>query len=191
MTITFNRFAAIDFETADYGRDSACSISVIVVEKRKIVKKTSVLIRPPRRNFVFSYLHGISWRDVASKPKFDELWPKINRLLNHVEFIAAHNASFDRGVLHACCAKAGITPPEIKYLCTMKLARLLWGLYPTKLPDVARHFGISLNHHDAQSDAIACAKIVLQASKKGIPASAFLDSKTDSIWNRLAKTGIF
>lgn len=47
MMITFNRFAAIDFETTDYGRDSACSVSVIVAKKRKIVKKTSVLIRPP------------------------------------------------------------------------------------------------------------------------------------------------
>lgn len=174
MTITFNRFAAIDFETADYGRDSACSVSVIVVERRKIVKKTSVLIRPPRRDFIFSYLHGITWRDVAKKPIFGELWPKINSLFKRVEFIAAHNASFDRGVLQACCAMAGVAAPDIKYLCTMKLARHLWGLYPTKLPDVSRHFGISLKHHDAESDAMACAKIVLEASKKGIPASAFL-----------------
>ncbi len=179
MTITFNRFAAIDFETADYGRDSACSVSVIIVEKRKIVKKTSVLIRPPRRDFIFSYLHGITWRDVAKKPKFGELWPKINSLFNRVEFIAAHNASFDRAVLHACCAMAGIAPPDIKYLCTMKLARLLWGLYPTKLSDVSQHFGISLKHHDAESDAMACAKIVLEALKKGIPANAFLCKKVD------------
>jgi len=173
-TPAFNRFAAIDFETADYGRDSACSMSVIVVEKRRIVKKASVLIRPPRRDFIFSYLHGITWSDVAAKPDFGKLWPKINSLFKRVEFIAAHNASFDRGVLHACCAMAGVAPPDIKYLCTMKLSRHLWGLYPTKLSDVSRHFGIELKHHDAQSDAMACAKIVLKASKEGIPASAFL-----------------
>jgi len=69
---------------------------------------------------------------------------------------------------------AGVAPPDIKYLCTMKLARHLWGLHPTKLPDVSRHLGITLNHHNAQSDAMACAKIVLKASKEGIPASAFL-----------------
>jgi len=173
-TSAFNRFVAIDFETADYGRDSACSVSGIVVEKGKIVRKISALIRPPRRDFIFSYLHGITWKDVAKKPEFGELWPKINSLFKRVEFIAAHNASFDRGVLHACCAMAGITPPKIKYLCTMKLSRHLWGLYPTKLSDVSRHFGIELKHHDAQSDAMACAKIVLKASKSEIPASAFL-----------------
>src|SRR3990167_3000904 len=138
-TSAFNRFVAIDFETADYGRDSACSVSGIVVEKGKIVRKISVLIRSPRRDFIFSYLHGITWRDVEKKPDFGELWPKINSLFKRVEFIAAHNASFDRGVLHACCAMAGVAPPDIKYLCTMKLARHLWGLYPTKLPDVSRH----------------------------------------------------
>ena len=26
------RFAALDFETADYGRDSACALSIVIVE---------------------------------------------------------------------------------------------------------------------------------------------------------------
>lgn len=170
----FHRFAAIDFETADYGRDSACSISIVVVEKERIVKKITFLIRPPRQDFIFSYLHGITWRDVAKQPCFIDLWPKINKSLNKVEFIAAHNAYFDRGVLKTCCAMAGIVPPNVKYLCTMKLARCLWGMYPTRLPDICRHFDIPLKHHNDESDAIACAKIVLKALKEGIPARAFL-----------------
>ncbi|MFH1776444.1 MAG: 3'-5' exonuclease [Candidatus Omnitrophota bacterium] len=174
MKMEINRFAAIDFETADYGRDSACSISIVIAEKGKIVKTSSFLIRPPRRDFIFSYLHGITWRDVAKKPDFIELWPKINKFLNKVDFIAAHNASFDHGVLHACCTVAGIVPPNIKYLCTMKLARCLWGLYPTRLPDVCRHFGIPLKHHNAESDAVACAKIVIRALEERIPKNAFL-----------------
>ena len=56
---------------------------------------------------------------------------------------------------------------------------------------MSRHFGIELKHHDAQSDAMACAKIVLKASKNGIPASAFLDSKMDIDGNRRPKTGVF
>ncbi len=174
----FNRFAAIDFETADYGRDSACSVSIVIVEKREIVKKEFALIRPPRRDFIFSYLHGITWKDVAKKHGFGKIWPEINKFLSKVEFIAAHNASFDRGVLHACCTMAGIVPPDVKYLCTMKLARCLWGLYPTRLPDVCRYFGILLKHHNADSDAIACAKIVLKALEEGIPVNAFLGKNT-------------
>lgn len=176
--IAFNRFAALDFETANYRKNSACSVSIVVVEKSKIVKKMSSLIRPPSCDFVFSYLHGIELRDVAEQPDFIDLWPEINKSLKKVEFIAAHNASFDRGVLNACCVMSGIVPPDIKYLCTMKLARCLWGLYPTRLPDVCWYFGISLKHHDSESDAIACAKIVLKALEEGIPLNAFLEKNT-------------
>ena len=175
--IKFNRFAAIDFETADYGRDSACAVAVVVAEAGKIINTASFLIRPPRREFIFTYLHGISWCDVAKKPEFGGLWPEISPHLEGVDFIAAHNASFDRGVLHACCCMEDIAPPDANFLCTMKLARRMWSVYPTKLTDVCRHFRIPLKHHDAESDALACANIVLKAAETGVPAGAFLAKK--------------
>jgi DNA polymerase-3 subunit epsilon len=49
----------------------------------------------------------------------------------------------------------------------MRLARRVWSLYPTKLPDVCRHLRLKLNHHDALSDAEACARIVIAAMKNG------------------------
>lgn len=170
----FDRFAALDFETADYGRDSACAIAVVVAEQGRIVKQMYSLIRPPRRDFVFSYLHGITWQDVAHQPVFGEVWPQIATLFEGVEFVAAHNASFDRGVVEACCAASGVTPVELPYLCTMKLSRRLWDLRPTKLSDVCRHFSIPLNHHEALSDARACAHIVLKAAEVGVHPGAFL-----------------
>ena len=175
--IPFTRFAAIDFETADYGRDSACAVAVVIVEYGQIVKKTYSLIRPPRRDFIFSYLHGITWQDVAKKPTFKELWPEIEELFIDVDFIAAHNASFDRGVLQTCCYATGHKPPDKNYLCSMRLARRVWNIRPTKLSDVCRHFQIQLNHHEAASDALACAKIVLKAADVGAPVKAFLTDK--------------
>jgi DNA polymerase-3 subunit epsilon len=50
----------------------------------------------------------------------------------------------------------------------------VWNIRPTKLSDVCKYFDIPLNHHDAASDALACAKIVLEAEQKGIPISALL-----------------
>jgi DNA polymerase-3 subunit epsilon len=173
--IRFSRFAALDFETADYGRDSACAIGIVVADKGKIVHKGHSLIRPPRKDFIFSYLHGITWADVKDKPRFGDLYTEILEQIDGVEFIAAHNASFDRGVLHECCGKAGVPPPKINFVCTMKLSRRLWEIRPTKLSDVCRHFSIPLKHHDAASDALACAKIVLEASENGIPIGAFLN----------------
>jgi DNA polymerase III subunit epsilon len=160
-------FAAIDFETADYGRDSACAVAVVRVEGLSIVDQASYYIRPPRQQFVFSYVHGISWTDVVDAPTFRQLWPSLRKKLDGVEFLAAHNASFDQAVLRACCEQARFSVPPYPFQCTVRLARMVWNIYPTKLPDVCRRLQISLRHHDAGSDAEACARIVIAAIEAG------------------------
>jgi DNA polymerase III subunit epsilon len=156
-------FVALDFETADQGRDSACSIALVRVEGRTIVHREHHLIRPPRRTFQFTAIHGISWSQVANAPTFAELWPQLAACVEGAKFIAAHNASFDAGVLLACCEQAGLRPPVQPFVCTVQVARRAWNLRPTKLPDVCRQLGLPLQHHNALSDAEACANIVLAA----------------------------
>ena len=130
-------FAAIDFETADYSRDSACAVAVVRVEGNAIVDCAYYYIRPPRSHFVFSYLHGISWSDVVDAPTFRQLWPSLRKRLAGVEFLAAHNASFDRSVLNTCCERARLSAPSYSFECTVQLARTVWNIYPTTLPDAA------------------------------------------------------
>jgi DNA polymerase-3 subunit epsilon len=156
-------FVAIDFETADSGRDSACAVGVVRVEGGRIAAVESHLIRPPRPDFLFTYIHGIDWSDVRDQPEFAAVWKRVEPLLAGAGFLAAHSAAFDRSVLGACCGRSGVRAPDLPFLCTMKLARRVWEIRPTKLPDVCRRLGISLKHHDAESDALACAKIVLAA----------------------------
>ncbi|WP_286191166.1 3'-5' exonuclease [Synechococcus sp. FACHB-909] len=167
MAVRQDCFVALDFETADQGRDSACSIALVRVEGRTIVRREHHLIRPPRRTFQFTSIHGISWSQVADAPSFAELWPQLAACLDGAQFIAAHNASFDAGVLRACCEQAGLRPPAQPFVCTVQVARQAWNLRPTKLPDVCRHLGLPLQHHDALSDAEACAGIVLAAGQEG------------------------
>ena len=59
---------------------------------------------------------------------------------------------------------AGLTAPELPFLCTVRLSRRRWGLSPNDLPSVCRRLGIGLIHHDPGSDAEACARIVLAAT---------------------------
>lgn len=171
-----NKFAAIDFETADEKSDSACSLSIVIVQNYKIIKQVNFLIQPPRDRFIFTYIHGIKWSDVKEMPTFSNLWPSISQHFSDIDFIAAHNASFDRNVLYSCCQKAYITPPSTPFVCTVDLSRKIWGIYPTKLPDVCKKLGISLNHHNAASDAMACAQIVIAAYNKN-NLHAFLQNK--------------
>ena len=158
---------AIDFETADNGRDSACAIGMVRVIDSTIVDQQSYLIRPPRREVRYTHIHGLSWADVVEAPTFAERWPDIQGFIGEADYLAAHNASFDRGVMNGCCDAAGMAPPGQRWLCTVKLARQTWNIRPTKLPDVCRHLVIPLNHHDAASDALACANIVVSALEDG------------------------
>lgn len=161
------KFAALDFETADNGRDSACALAVVRVEDGKVTATGYKLIRPPRSFFLFTYVHGITWKDVADQPGFGRVWEELAPLVEGVDFLAAHNASFDRGVLAACCEGTGHKMPAAPFLCTVKLARRLWDLRPTNLPAVCRHLGLPLKHHEALSDAMACARIVIAAREDG------------------------
>jgi len=161
------RFAALDFETANNARDSACALGVVIVEHGRIVERLYALIRPPSREFLFTHIHGLSWADVQGAHDFDVVWGEMARALTGIEFLAAHNAPFDKGVLGACCATYGLATPAQPFVCTVQLARKQWNIRPTKLPDVCNYLGIDLRHHQADSDAEACARIVLAAQAGG------------------------
>ncbi|MFI5361314.1 MAG: 3'-5' exonuclease [Elusimicrobiota bacterium] len=171
-------FVAIDFETADKGQDSACSVGLVRVENGVITEKIVQLIKPPRfvegdlfnpaPDFEFTYIHRIKPEMVADAPSFGQVWPKLERILKGADFMAAHHAPFDNGVLTACCAAARLPKPPHRFVDTVRLARDTWKLYPTKLPNVCQYLGITLNHHEALSDALACAQIVIAAQKQGV-----------------------
>lgn len=160
-------FVAIDFETANPAPDSACAIGVVRAEGGRVVAREVRLIRPPSSWFAFTSIHGITWDDVRDAPDFAEAWASLRPLFRGARFLAAHWAPFDRSVLHACCRTYGLRPPCLPFVCTVQLARAQWGIRPTKLPDVCRRLGLELNHHEALSDAHACAGIVLCAQGEG------------------------
>lgn len=85
-------------------------------------------IRPPRQRMLFTYLHGISCEQVAGAPRFTQPWPLLQPLQAGGPFLPAHNASFDRSVLRACCAAASLPQPTHGFACTVRLVRAAWQL---------------------------------------------------------------
>jgi DNA polymerase III subunit epsilon len=158
-------FAAIDFETANRYPNSACALGIVRVENNHVTHKEYYLIRPPINYFEFTYIHGLEWSDVKNQPTYQQLWPAIDALICDVDFIAAHNARFDQRVMYACCDRYRLPRPRHSFLCTVQLARKVWNVFPTKLPNVCEFLNISLEHHHALSDAEACAGIVIAANK--------------------------
>jgi DNA polymerase-3 subunit epsilon len=160
-------FLAIDFETANRSRTSACAVGLVHVRNWRIVAEQAFLIRPPRPQFEFTHIHGLTWDDVKDAPTFADLWPTLRGYIEGADYLAAHNASFDQGVLRRSCETYGLVTPQHSFVCAVQVARSQWGLYTTKLPDVCRHLSIPLRHHDAASDARACAEILLRAQRDG------------------------
>lgn len=156
-------FVAIDFETADSGADSACAVGLVRVERLRIVETKYALIRPPRSRVRNAFVHGLTWPMLRDAELFCEIWPSLTQLLDSANHLVAHNANFDRHVLRTCCEVAGIAPPAIPFVCTVKIARQTWNQPSNRLPVVCARLGIELQHHNALSDAEACARILIAA----------------------------
>lgn len=156
-------FSAIDFETATSYHP--CSVGIVTVEEGIIVDEFVTLIQPPN-NFYNPYniqVHGIYPRDTANAKTFVEVFPEIEkRLQNRV--VVAHNESFDRNVLSKTMALHGLNYDDLnigtRWECTVKIYKAK-GFKPAKLSDCCRVMNIPLNHHEALSDARACAKLYL------------------------------
>jgi DNA polymerase-3 subunit epsilon len=162
------KYTAIDFETANKEYHSACSIGLVRVEDHKIIKKDYHLIRTPDSYFNHRniQIHGLTWEDVKEELSFEELWPKIRSYFRGVDFIVAHNFTFDRSVIQTCCNYYGIDTPNKPFLCTRYMSKRVWQFDSCSLENVCDELGITFkNHHNALADALACVKIMKKAHK--------------------------
>ena len=160
-----NRFIAIDFETANKFPLSACALGVVVFEDGIEVLRRSWLLKPPSPYDVFDpiniRIHGTTADMVALAPNFADIFPTIEPYLHH-SVVIAHNADFDIGILRTLMNYYHFDMNKVLYGCTVQLSRQAFSGFPNhKLNTVAHMLGFPLNHHDALSDALACANILL------------------------------
>ncbi len=155
---------AIDFETANSHPLSACAVGIIVFLDGEIVFEYESLIKPPYKYREFAYfntkIHNITLNDVKDAKYWKDIYPKFEKYFNE-GVIVAHNASFDVKVLKNLNNYYKITYDDINYYCTVELSRkVLPYLDNHKLNTVSNYLEISLDHHNAKSDAVACGLIV-------------------------------
>ena len=154
---------ALDFETATRERHSACALGIAVIDDGVITGAGSWLIQPPGNVYetMNTHVHGLSEDHTAQSPTFadlyEELWPYL-----HERSVIAHWSSFDMSVLRASIRYYGLRSPSTAYICSCRMAqRVFPELHDHRLPTVCGHCGIPLDHHDAASDAMACARVAL------------------------------
>ncbi len=158
-------FTAIDFETATGKKNSACAVGIVTVENGKIIDEFHTLIQPPENEYNWHNInvHGITEADTVNAPFFNEVYPEIKKRL-FGRTIVAHNESFDRSVLRKTMKNYSLDYSELniedQWDCTLKIYRAK-GYKPASLDACCKIQGIKLNHHEALSDARACAMLYL------------------------------
>ena len=169
------RFIVFDVETPNRHNNRMSAIGISVVENGKIVHSFFSYVNPETFFDNFNtMLTGIDERTVASAPAFPELWKTIEPMLSS-GILVAHNALFDLGVLKKCLTDYGITwKPSADYCCTVQIGRRLLPGMKHKLNILCDHYGIRLNHHQADSDSRAAAEILIRYMGTGARIEDFI-----------------
>ena len=153
------RALAIDFETANEERGSACSVGFAWVEDGRVVRVQERLIRP--RSMRFSpmnvAIHGIRPEDVEDAPDFPEVMDEFADDIARLPMIA-HNAAFDFSVWRGALDQYRMQYPHVTYFCTLKMVQKVWPHLPShRLNVVADHLSLAFRHHTAGEDAAVAA----------------------------------
>lgn len=157
-------FVAIDFETANSYRGSACALGVVEYKNNQKVREWHWYIKPKSLKFDYfnSQLHGITIDDVIDKPEFDEIYNSELKEILEGKLVIAHFANFDLSVLRLLIKDYNLEHPNFKCICTYEYSRraiknlLSYGLF-----QLTSKFNIQLEHHNPLSDANACASLFI------------------------------
>ncbi|MBD1543094.1 hypothetical protein G9E11_12745 [Arthrobacter sp. IA7] len=170
-------FTAIDFETANSHRGSACAVGLVKVRDGHIVDTASWLIKPPPGIDDFDpinvELHGITEPDVQNAADWEMSLEGILQFVSE-DPIVAFDAAYDASVMRTATEHQHLDLPAKDFYCALHLAedhlaqprpRLSDALAALELPPVERH--------EPRAHALACAQIVLAiAARRGFTTLA-------------------
>lgn len=181
-------YIAIDFETANEYKNSACSVGLVRFINGKETDSCYSLIHPAKMYFIPEWteqIHHISYEHVRDKPYFPEIWDKmVMPFINKTPGIplVAHNGqAFDMQIIRDCCNYYGMELPSLTFFDSLLIARKVWPeLESHRLTDLGKNFGIQYLAHDALEDSRTCGQIVkLAADKIGVSSVVELVNKCE------------
>jgi DNA polymerase III subunit epsilon len=156
-------FLAVDTETNGLGGDRCelTEIGAVLVGGGELHDRWSTLVRPvaPLGRGIQRFT-GITQSMADDAPEAPAVLPRLAELVRG-RVLVAHNAAFDRRVLHQAFDRAGLDWPDPPVICTVALARRLLPLQPRRgLAAVADALGIDIEvAHRALPDAETCARV--------------------------------
>lgn len=152
-------FTAIDFETATSNARSICQVGLVRVENFKIVKELCLLVQPPNNEYHYynSKIHGIHANDTEKAPFFEDIWDEIQPYIAN-QILVAHNKKFEDQCIKESLKLYQLPIPKYDMFCT-------FNIYGRGLDKLCKEYDIPLTHHNALSDAKACAELFIKYLK--------------------------
>ncbi len=159
-----DEFVVFDIETTGLSsvNDKITEIGAVVIKNKQIIKKYNSLINPeiPIPDKI-TKLTGINNQMVAKERTIKEVLPEFLSFIGDRPLIA-HNALFDWGFIKNKANKLGYEIRNV-VIDTLQMSRSLLPIKKHKLNNLCDYFNIKLlNHHRAQDDSEATARIVIE-----------------------------
>ncbi|RAM38240.1 hypothetical protein [Arthrobacter globiformis] len=170
-------FTAIDFETANSHRGSACAVGLVKVRDGHIVDTASWLIKPPPGiddfDPVHVELHGIAEPDVQDAADWEMSLEGILQFVSE-DPIVAFDAAYAASVMRKTTEHQNLDLPAKDFYCALHLAEDHLALPRHRLSDVLAALDLPpVERHEPRAHALACARIVLAiAARRGFTTLA-------------------
>ena len=157
-------WVAIDFETATREANSACALGLAIVRDGRVERTESWLIQPPFNEYEYRNM-----LDPRHLRRGHRARARLRRGLVGGRAAPRRRARFSRTTRRstsACCARSSRVTSSSRrsyeYVCTVSPCSAgVSELRRHTLDTMCDHCGITLMHHDAASDAAACANLAL------------------------------
>jgi DNA polymerase-3 subunit epsilon len=168
------RHFAIDTETTDLKNAHPIEIAAVCVDDFSIVFceriRPSIDIDPKAQA-----VHGISLESLSQCRSESEVMNDFVLFLttNNAKTLVAHNAAFDKNVIHGALQRSHLQIPEFEWECTLEMSRRKMPKLKHKLSDCCLRLGIDYKDaHCALPDAIMCARVF----------KSFYEPKIEDMW---------
>lgn len=185
-------FITLDFETADRATTSPCELGLTFVTNGRVGETKSWLIRPEPNTFDYFniLMHGIRPETVENEPVFEVVWEEAKPLLEG-QFVIAHNAGFDIGVLRRSLQRRAMPLPSFDYACSRIFSKPVWPGQPSYgLKELCVLNEINFKHHRAGPDSRATAELAMRAFQlAGVEGPGDFPGKLRTIVGKLFPDG--
>jgi DNA polymerase III subunit epsilon len=177
-------FVVIDVETANADLSSICQVGIASFKDGGLADSWVSLVNPEDYfSAVNVSIHGIDNYQVKDAPTWEEVFPQVaSRLQNR---IAVSHTPFDRLALTRVCDRYNLAVCECTWLDSAKVVRRAWPEFSKSgygLSNVAAHFGIEYQAHDALEDARCAGLLLLRAvTETGLSPEQWLTRVTQPI----------